>query len=220
MEFKAIILGASGLVGDSLMQQLLADEHFSAVLILVRRPLPMQHAKLRQLVIDFEKLNDYAHEIAGDVVFCCLGTTSKKTPDRSAYRKIDYQYPLDVAWMAHTNGATQYHLISALGADVQSSIFYSKLKGEVERDLKAIPFRAIHIYRPSLLTGARKEGRLMEGLMSGLMRLINPLLLGPLKKYRSIAASTVAKAMLLESLKVKKGVHIHPSDQIQDLVAR
>lgn len=217
MELKAIILGASGLVGGSLLQQLLADRHYTAVQILVRHPLPLQHPKLKQLVVDFDQLSRYTHEIQGDVVFCCLGTTSKKTPDREQYRKVDYQYPLDVAWIAHTNGATQYHLISSMGADIHSSIFYSKLKGEVERDLKAIPFKTIHIYRPSLLVGDRKESRFGEGLMSGFMRIINPLLVGSLSKYRSIEASTVARAMLLQSLTEKKEIYTHFSDEIQEL---
>ena len=211
---KAVLLGASGLIGSSLLGQLLASPHYSEVLVLVRKPLNQQHPKLKVLVVDFDKLNDYAENLKTDVVFCCLGTTKKKTPDQENYRKIDYQYPLDMGWIAYTNGAAQYHLVSSLGANPQSSIFYSRLKGEVERDLKTIPFKTIHIYRPSLLDGERKESRLGERLMIYAMRALNPLLIGSLKKYRSIRIDRVAAAMLNQSLVDKRGIFIHQSDQL------
>ena len=211
---KAVLLGASGLIGSSLLGQLLASPHYSEVLVLVRKPLNQQHPKLKVLVVDFDKLNDYAENLKTDVVFCCLGTTKKKTPDQENYRKIDYQYPLDMGWIAYTNGAAQYHLVSSLGANPQSSVFYSRLKGEVERDLKTIPFKTIHIYRPSLLDGERKESRLGERLMIYAMRALNPLLIGGLKKYRSIRIDRVAAAMLNQSLVDKRGIFIHQSDQL------
>ena len=211
---KAVLLGASGLIGSSLLGQLLASPHYSEVLVLVRKPLNQQHPKLKVLVVDFDKLNDYAENLKTDVVFCCLGTTKKKTPDQENYRKIDYQYPLDMGWIAYTNGAAQYHLVSSLGANPQSSIFYSRLKGEVERDLKTIPFKTIHIYRPSLLDGEREESRLGERLMIYAMRALNPLLIGSLKKYRSIRIDRVAAAMLNQSLVDKRGIFIHQSDQL------
>ena len=184
-------------------------------MVVVRKTLNIQHPKLKQLLVDFDQLSDYSHEIQGDVVFCCLGTTKKKTPDRAQYKKIDHQYPIDAGWIAYTNGATQYHLVSALGADTKSRIFYSRLKGEVEHDLKTIPFKTIHIYRPSLLDGFRTENRAAEKLMISIMRMLNPLLIGPLRKYRSIKSETVAAAMLKKSLEDHKGVFIHPSDEIE-----
>jgi uncharacterized protein YbjT (DUF2867 family) len=213
---KAVLLGASGLIGSSLLQQLLESPHYTEVLVLVRKPLNQQHPKLTMLVVDFDKLNDYAEKLKTDVVFCCLGSTRKKTPDPEDYRKIDYQYPLDMGWIAYTNGASQYHLVSSMGANPHSSIFYSRLKGEVERDLKTIPFKSIHIYRPSLLDGARKEQRVGERLMIYAMRLINPLLLGGLKKYRSVKIEKVAAAMLRQSLVDKRGIFIHQSDELQE----
>ncbi|WP_158798586.1 oxidoreductase [Pedobacter sp. L105] len=217
MEKKAILVGASGSIGSSLLNQLLESGSYSTVLVLVRKALPLQHPKLKQLVINFDQLNNYAAEIKGDAVFCCLGTTKSQTPDQQQYRKIDYQYPLDVAAIALANGATSYHLVSAMGADKDSSIFYTKTKGEVERDLKLIPFQNIHIYRPSLLDGERKNKRFLEGVLNAVMHLINPLLAGGLKKYRSIKVENVARAMLKQSLEDKKGIFIHQSDQIQQL---
>ncbi len=217
MERKAILIGATGSIGTSLLQQLLSDVNYSEVLVLARRKLFTDHSKLKQVILDFDRLADYSAQIKGDVVFCCLGTTKGQTPDEAQYRKIDYQYPLDVAWMAYTNGAQSYHLVSSMGANIDSSIFYSRTKGEAERDLKTVPFKNIHIYRPSLLNGAREKKRFAEGIMNAIMQLINPLLIGKLKKYRSIKVEDVARAMLRQSLDDKKGIFIHESDQIQQL---
>lgn len=217
MSKKAILLGATGLIGQNLLTKLLANEDFDEVLVISRKSLNLNHPKLKELIIDFDELPNHASEITGDVVFCCLGTTIKKTPNLAMYRKIDYQYPLDVANIAFANGAQQYHLISAMGADVKSRIFYSKTKGEVERDLKKIPFPAIYIYRPALLDGNRKEKRTAEKIMIALFRFINPILIGSLKKYRSIKIEKVADAMLNQAESNEAGLHIYSSDQIVKL---
>ncbi|KIO75896.1 hypothetical protein TH53_17665 [Pedobacter lusitanus] len=214
---KAILAGASGSIGSCLLQDLLNDNNYTEVLVLVRKNLNIQHPKLNQLVIDFNRLSDYSAEIKGDAVFCCLGTTKSQTPDQKEYRRIDYQYPLDIAWIAQTNGAESYHLVSAMGADKNSSFFYNKTKGEVERDLKDVPFKSIHIYRPSLLDSKRSQQRFGEGMMNRLMHIINPLLIGKWKKYRSIKVEAVAKVMQAQSLNEQKGIFIHQSDQIQAL---
>lgn len=214
---EAIIAGATGLIGNSLLSQLLDHPEFTKVTAVVRKKIPLMHPKLVQLVVDFDQLEKHEQQIKGDVVFCALGTTKSKTPDPLQYRKIDYQYPLDIAFIAHQNGATQYHLVSAMGASEKSAIFYSRLKGEVECDLKSIPFKAIHIYRPSLLDGDRKEHRNAEGIMIQLMRILNPLLIGGLKKYRSIKIEKVASAMLKQSLKPLKGIFVYNSDEIERL---
>lgn len=217
MEKKAVLLGATGLIGESLLEQLLSNSHYKEVLIVGRKKLERQHPKLKQLVVNFDKLQDYAPQIQGDVVFCCLGTTKSKTPDLEQYKKIDYQYPLDAATIAKNNGAEQYHLVSALGANPTSSIFYTKTKGEVERDLKEIPFKSIHIYQPSLLVGERKENRSMEGLMTVVMSILNPLLISGLRKYRSIKIEKVAFAMLKKSLEDTPGTFVYPSDKIEEI---
>lgn len=217
MSKKAILLGASGLIGNNLLTQLLYNPNYSEVLAIGRKTLNIEHPKLKELIVDFDHIAQYAADITGNVVFCCLGTTNSKTPDKVQYKKIDYWYPLEIGSIAQNNGATSYHLVSSMGADINSSLFYPKTKGEVERDLKAIPFKSIYIYRPSLLDGDRKEKRSTERILIGLMRLLNPILIGGLKKYRSIKIETVASAMLKESLTDKKGVFIYASDQIQAL---
>lgn len=217
MNKKAILLGASGAIGNSLLLLLLENKYYAEVLILVRKELKIQHPKLKQLAIDFDKISDYAGEISGDVVFCCLGTTKNKTPDEQQYKKIDYQYPLEVAGIAARNGVQSYHLVSSIGADKNSSVFYTRTKGEVECDLQAIPFKNIHIYRPSLLDATRKDKRFMEGSISIIMQVVNPILIGKWRKYRSINVENVARAMVRASLEDYPGVYIHESDEIQKM---
>lgn len=215
MSNKAIIAGASGLIGSKLLDILLLQPDYDNVLILVRKELPVKHKKLVQLVIDFERLEEYSKVIAGHAIFCCLGSTRKKTPDLSVYRKIDHDYPVKLAELAKQNDVEQYHLVSSLGADSKSSNFYAKMKGETEDDIKKAGLKTLHIYEPSFLTGDRTENRPVERVASILMKFIDPLLIGGLRKYRSIPAQTVAMAMFNESKKNEEGVFVHHSDKIK-----
>jgi len=215
---KAVIVGASGLVGNHLLNILLQSAAYKEVAVLVRKELPVQHPKLKQVVIDFEQLLAFGKDINGHALFCCLGSTRKKTPDMAVYQKIDRDYPLQLAQIALKNGIAQYHLVSALGANASASNFYRKMKGEVEADVQQVGLSCLHIYRPSLLTGDRSEkNRTAEKFASALFKLINPLLVGSLKKYRSIPAVTVAQAMYKQSLIKKEGVFIHLSDEIKEI---
>jgi len=220
MSKTAIVIGATGLIGHDLLMKLLSSENYKEVLAISRKTLGIEHSKLKELIVNFDELANYSSEINADVVFCCLGTTLKKTPDLAQYRKIDYQYPIDIATISFKNGAKSYHLVSSMGANIKSSLFYSRTKGEVERDLQKIPFPAIHIYRPSLLDGSRKEERTGERFMIGLFRLVNPLLVGPLRKYRSINIEKVADAMLAKENSNEKGIQIYQSDEIAAIASR
>jgi uncharacterized protein YbjT (DUF2867 family) len=213
--YKAVIAGASGLIGGLLLDDLLRHPEYDEVIILVRKELPLQHKKLTQLAIDFDKLQGYAPLINGHAIFCCLGSTRKKTPDLAVYRKIDHDYPLQLAKIALKNSVEQCHLVSALGANASSSNFYTKMKGETEDDIKKIGLPCLHIYQPSLITGYRKERRFAERIFKGLMKVIDPLLFGSLKKYRSIPAKTISAAMVKQSLIKQEGIFIHPSDKIK-----
>jgi uncharacterized protein YbjT (DUF2867 family) len=217
MAKKAIIAGASGLIGSLLLDIILQRSEYDEVLILVRKELPLQHIKLKQQVVDFDRLTEYSALLTGDVIFSCLGSTQKKTPDLTAYRKIDHDYPLHLAEIALKNKIGQFHLVSSLGANPAASNFYLKMKGETEADIKKVGLHSLHIYQPAFLTGDRKEKRRGEGFLVGLMKIIDPLLIGGLKKYRSIPAATVAKAMYNESLINQAGIFIHPSDKIKQL---
>lgn len=217
MANKAVIAGASGLIGSELLQLLLQSQHYNEVLALVRSELPVSHKKLVQLVIDFDQLDQYQASISGHAVFCCLGSTRSKTPDLSVYRKIDHDYPLQLAQIARQNRMSHYHLVSAIGANSKSGNFYTKIKGQTEDDIQQVGIKSLHIYQPSLLTGNRKEFRLAEKIATVAMRIIDPLLVGSFNKYRSIPAQTVAQAMYRQSLNTEEGVFIHPSNHIKQL---
>jgi uncharacterized protein YbjT (DUF2867 family) len=217
MAKKAIIAGASGLMGSCLLDILLHQPAYDEILVLVRKDLPVKHSKLTQMVVDFDKLDDYSARITGDVLFCCLGSTKKKTPDLKDYRKVDHDYPFHLAQIALKNGIGQFYLVSAIGANIKASNFYSKMKGETESDIIKVGLPSLHIYQPSFLAGDRKEDRPLEKFSVGLINIIDPLLIGKLKKYRSIDAATVASAMYKQSLENKPGVHIYSSDKIKEL---
>lgn len=217
MAYKAVVVGASGLIGRKLLNILWQWPEYDEVISLGRKKVNLKNKKLMQYVVDFDHLEDYAEHIRGRVVFCCLGTTRDKTPDLNEYRVIDHDYPIKLAELARKNHVEQFHFVSSVGANKDSSSFYLKLKGETEEALKEIGLDCLHIYQPSLLTGHRADSRLIEEAMVWVMRLINPFLIGPLKKYRSIPAFTVAMAMFKQSLKNKDGVFIHSSDKIKRL---
>ncbi|MDB5133338.1 MAG: NAD-dependent epimerase/dehydratase family protein [Mucilaginibacter sp.] len=217
VENKAVLAGASGLIGSKLLDVLLQEDYYDEVIALVRHELPLSHLKLVQINVNFEDLEKHAPAITGHVVFCCLGSTRKKTPNLADYRKVDHDYPLQLAQIASKNRVQQYHLVSALGANAGSANFYTKMKGETEEDIMKAGLPALHIYRPALLTGDRKETRTGERIFTLAMKVIDPLLIGPLKKYQSIPAATVARAMFNQSMKQPEGVFIYSSDQIKNL---
>ncbi len=217
MANKAVIAGASGLIGSELLQLLLQSQQYDEVLALVRHELPVNHKKLVQLVVNFDQLEQHQAAINGHAVFCCLGSTRSKTPDLSVYQKIDHDYPVELAQIARQNKIPHYHLVSAIGADSKSGNFYTKLKGQTEDDIQQVGIPSLHIYQPSLLTGNRKEFRLGEKIATVVMKMIDPLLFGSLRKYKSIPAATVAQAMYRQSLNTEEGVFVHPSNHIKQL---
>jgi uncharacterized protein YbjT (DUF2867 family) len=217
MAYKAIIAGATGLIGSKLLTILLNQPEYAEIVILVRRSTGIKHAKLTELVIDYAHLDEYADQINGHAIFSCLGTTNSKTPDKEVYRKIDHDYPVKLAQLGLKNGVKQYHLVSSIGANAKSSTFYVKLKGETEEAITKVGLKTVHIYQPSLITGDRKEHRLAEKIITPIMKLIDPLLFGSLRKYRSIPAQTIAMAMFKESINNKEGIFIHPSDNIKQI---
>lgn len=214
---EAILLGASGLIGGELLKLLLADPTYSKIKIIVRKELPITNKKLEQVIADFSTIEAHKEEMKADVVFSCLGSTKKKTPDLKEYYQIDHDYPLLVAKIAKDQGVESFHIVSSLGASSSSSNFYLKMKGETEDDIAKVGFKSFHIYRPSLLTGDRKEKRISENMGDLIMRVINPLLIGSFKKYRSISGKIVASAMHKQSLINSNGKFVYPSDKIKEL---
>lgn len=208
----ALLLGASGLTGRNVLQLLLNDSLYTQVTIYVRRPVKLSHPKLIQQVINYETLDT---AVEADDVFCCLGTTIKKAGSQEAFRQVDLVYPLRVAALQLAAGSTQFNLISAVGASEKSGIFYSRIKGEVEQALQRMGFPQLNIFRPSIIIGERDERRTGEKIALGMARVIAPLLIGSLRKYRPVTALAIARAMLHYAHAAEQGIHIITSDQIQ-----
>ena len=206
----ALVVGATGLIGDLLTHQLVESAAFDRVKVLTRKALAWQHPRLQEIGFDFDHPNSLL--VQADTIFCCLGTTIKKAGSKAAFRTVDYQYPLDVARLGLANGASQFAIVTAMGADSGSSFFYNQVKGDIERDLTALTYPTLLIFRPSLLLGDRPEKRLGERIGSGFMRLFAPLIPA---KYKAIDASQVANAMLQTSGQGLTGRHIFESDVLQ-----
>lgn len=217
-EKSALIVGASGLVGMELLKFLLNETDYRSVIALVRKPLGIRHPKLAEKVVDFDHLDSNRENFMVDDVFCCLGTTIKKAKTREEMTKVDVGYPLTAAKLAHEKGAKQFLVISSMGADPGSSFAYSRMKGTLEKELSNIGFESLHIFRPSLLLGNRKEFRLGESVSGVILPALSFLLIGPLKKYKAIQAGMVALAMYRAAQRGKKGNTIYLSDEIQMLV--
>ncbi|MFT4033320.1 MAG: oxidoreductase [Siphonobacter sp.] len=217
METKtALIIGASGLVGSNLIFKLLQSDRYDRVISLTRRSMHIKHSKLDERIVDFDHLT--TQDFAGvNDIFCCLGTTIKKAGSQEAFRKVDFDYPLNVAKLAIAAGASQYLLVSSIGANAQSSIFYTRTKGEIEAAINALGFPSYAIFRPSTLLGKRKEFRLGEEIGKALDLLLSPitLLVPPLRRYKGIQALKVAKAMLAIASQEVPGKHIIQSDEMQ-----
>ena len=217
MPYSVILIGSSGLIGSNLLSELIQSEAISEILLLVRRSSGISDFKVKELIVNFDEPNSYSIDIQADIIFSCLGTTKSETPNSALYRQIDLGYPLNLAKLGQKNGVAQFHIISSLGADAGSSNSYLKLKGELEQELKKLTISSLHIYQPSFLIGERKKDRLADKIMKPVFRLIDPLLIGSLKKYRSIKAADVARVMLNQSIKDLKGTFTYPSIQIQEL---
>jgi uncharacterized protein YbjT (DUF2867 family) len=211
----ALILGASGLVGSHCLDILLRQEAYRQVTALVRSPLQRSHPKLVEKLIDFDKIANFKEDIEAQDIYCCLGTTFLKSPRRRDYYKIDFSYPFEIAKIAIENGAEQFALVSALTANPNALLFYSRVKGQLEQAISKLPFKSVYIMRPSFLLGERKEFRLIEKLGLIFLKVISPLLIGPFKKMRPIEARIVALAMVYDCLHPEPLVHIYPSNEIQ-----
>ncbi|SNR28747.1 MULTISPECIES: NAD(P)H-binding protein [Hymenobacter] len=200
----ALLLGATGLVGDYLLRQLLLDQRFGAVKVFTRRTTGYQNPKLEEHIVDFDQPQQWNHLLSGDVLFSTLGTTLKQAGSQEAQYRIDYTYQYQAAQAAAENGVDTYVLVSSAGADADSLIFYSRMKGELERDVRKLPFRRIRVLQPGMLAGHRKEPRTGEkiGLVLGSIFTQLPLL----KQYRPIHGRVVAQAMINAALDETPGV--------------
>ena len=214
----ALIAGASGLVGRHLLDLLLAAPEYDRVVSLGRRKLEVAHPKLEQLVVDFAALDQALAGVRCDDVYCCLGTTIRQAGSRENFRAVDHAAVLALGWAGQRQGAQRFFLVSALGADPRSRVFYNRVKGETEEALLVLDFDTLALFRPSLLLGRRVPSRLGERVMAAVLWFAEPMLLGRLRKYRAIEASAVARAMLRCSFgQGPRGLLIYASGEIQDL---
>jgi uncharacterized protein YbjT (DUF2867 family) len=213
----ALLLGASGLVGGHCLKLLLDDPFYDRVVTPVRRPLPVENDSLTQIEVDFDRIGDHSPELQGDDVFCCLGTTIKKAGSQEEFSKVDLIYPSRLAEIALANGASQFLLVSSVGADPNSSIFYSRVKGEVEEVVGHFDYKTFHVFRPSLLLGGRGESRPGEWLAQQISRLMAFAFVGPLKIYRPVEAEAVAVAMIDIAKQGWQGRHLFNSEMIRSI---
>lgn len=200
-----------------MLRRLLADEAYERVTAFVRKELPESHRKLVQRVVDFDRLAELADFPRAQDVFCCLGTTMNRAGSPAAFRRVDFTYVRELARVASQHRASQFLLVSALGANPTSRVFYNRVKGEAEEAVRRFPFDGIHIFRPSLLLGERAEVRLGELIAITLSRGISFALIGPLGKYRPIEAAAVARAMIAVARRELRGVDVFESDRIRSL---
>jgi uncharacterized protein YbjT (DUF2867 family) len=192
---KAIVFGATGFIGSHLLRDLLDGADYAQVIAVVRKPLTLSHPKLTVLIGDFASLPALKPQLVADEIFIALGTTRKHTPDEAEYYKIDHDYPVLAAEIARANGARSVFLVTAVGANAKSGVFYIRTKGEVERDILALGFDHTHIFRPSMILGQRDEDRPRERLLIAAWGVLNPLLLGPADRYRGLTGEEIARAM-------------------------
>jgi uncharacterized protein YbjT (DUF2867 family) len=211
----ALLAGATGLVGRALLSLLLDDDAVAEVVTLTRRPMATPHPKLQQGVVDFERLEGFALPPVDDF-YCCLGTTIGQAGSQEAFRAVDLVFPVRVARMALDAGASRCLVVSAMGADLRSRVFYNRIKGEVEEALAGLPFEAVYAFRPSLLFGDRMEFRAGERIALALARPASFLIPA---RWRPVAAADVAHAMHTCARRSAAGRFVVMSDEIARIAA-
>lgn len=214
----AIVAGGSGLIGGHCLRTLLADDRYAQVIALVRMPLAVHHPKLTQRTVDFDRLEQVSEFLHADDLFCCLGTTIRNAGSQEEFRKVDFHFPLQLARRASSSNVKQFLMVTSLGADPTSSVFYNRVKGEVEQEVVKLPFISIHFFRPSLLLGNRTEFRLGERIGAMMMGILEFLMVGKWRRYRAIKASVVAHGMVHAARLSLPGVHYHESNVIESMI--
>jgi len=210
----ATLIGATGLIGGYLLEELLEDNYYEAVRILVRRPFESNHPKLEKKLVDFSVAESFRSALEGsDAVFCMAGTTQKKVKgDKDAYRKVDYDIPVNAARFCKMTGCEKFVLVSSAGANSKSLNFYARLKGEVEDAVKSERLKSVHIMRPSMLLGDRKEFRLGERIGKVMMTSLSFLIPA---KYKAIQGKKVARSMVAAARKNDEGFFIHENKEMR-----
>ena len=215
---KAILIGSSGFVGSYLLNELLNNPDYEQVTVVVRKDLNINHPKLKTLIGDYKSISTLKEYLVADEIFITLGTTKKNTPDPIEYYHVDHDYPVLAAKIARENGAKSVFLLTAIGANASSGIFYVKTKGEAERDVLALNFEHTHIFRPSMLMGDRKENRPMEKVFIRIWSVLNPVFVGRLNRNKGIKGQDVARAMNNAAKIQTEKVKIYHWKEMMDLL--
>ena len=215
----AIILGATGLTGGKLLRYLLQDKRYQKIKLFSRSTVNLSHPKLEEHLGDLTDMYQFEEDFKADELFCCIGTTKSKTPNKEVYKKIDYGIPKNAAELGKRNGVKTFIVISALGADSGSSVFYNRTKGEMEQAVLKAGITKTHILQPSLIGGEREEKRLGEWIFKRIFKILNVVMIGPLKKYRSIKPDTIAKAMVWLANNDNDKIRVE-SDEIEEIAQK
>jgi len=210
----ALVVGATGLVGRQLVRLLLDHPGYREVKVAARRALAAAQRKLTPLVADPLDPSGLGERLAAEDVFCALGTTRSKAGSKQAFRAVDFELVVAFARAAKEHGAKRFLLVSAMGADARSRVFYNRVKGEAEDALAGMGFEVLHVFRPSLLLGHRDERRLGEGLAQATFGRLARFMVGPLRKARPVPAEVVAKAMVNAAWRIERGVRIHRNEDL------
>lgn len=205
----AIVFGATGFIGSHLLEGLLADPAYTRVIVVARKPPARSDPKLTVLIGDMASLPALREQLVADEIFIALGTTRKHTPDEAEYYRIDHDYPVRAAEIAKANGAGAVFVVTAVGANAASRVFYIRTKGEVERDIIALGFDHTHIFRPSMILGERQEDRPRERLIIAAWHVLNPLLMGAADRYRGLTGGEIARAMQLSARQQSDRVKVY-----------
>ncbi|SDR99297.1 hypothetical protein SAMN05216503_1625 [Polaribacter sp. KT25b] len=215
MNKTAIILGATGLTGNLLLQKLINDDNYTSIKLFSRKKIEGLPLKVEQFIGNIIDLESFKSDFTADEVFCCIGTTLKKTPNKEVYRSIDYGIPTKAAKLSKENNIETFMVISALGASSKSALFYNKLKGEMEDSVLSFGIKNTYILQPSYIQGDRTENRPLERLYDVIFPIVNIFLIGNLKKYKIIKATTIADAMQ-NLASIKPTIKRIESDQIKE----
>lgn len=219
MGYTGIIIGATGLTGTALVSQLLENEKYDRIITLSRKRITNNHPKHKNHIADLFDPQTYQEQLKGDHLFICTGTTQSQTPDKEEYYRIEHDLPVQVAQVALKNGISKVVAISALGASPDSKFMYNRGKGDMERDIEALGFQESYFVQPALIGGKRDEKRPFESAMKKFQKLIDPLLFGFLKKYRTIEPETIAGAMIYLAINGYQKARIE-SDELKAVVSR
>jgi uncharacterized protein YbjT (DUF2867 family) len=216
---KALIFGSTGLIGNLLLEELILSAEYSEIKTFVRQPTGVSEIKVQEFAVDFSNPDSYSNLITGDDIFICLGTTIKKAGSVKKMEEIDRDLPVRIASTASANGVKRIAVVSSIGANPGSSNYYMRIKGEMEREIMKLKFENTAIVRPSMLLGERKERRAGETAGKVVMKIVNPLLVGKMKKYRGIHGRDVARAMI-DILKKDPVKIVYDSDELQQIASQ